>query len=111
MGGTFNQGYFSGVTVSNLYIGGTGVYNLTNGTLSVVNGQEVLGVAGPESTFNQEGGFHYTSLLSILTPGTYDLRGGQLGGNVQISGGTRNQTGGDPSPDVLKGEVGWVVSR
>jgi len=91
MGGTFNQGYFSGVTVSNLYIGGNGVYNLTNGTLNVVAGQELLGVAGPKSTFNQGGGFHYASLLSILTPGTFDLRGGQLGGNVQITGGTLNQ--------------------
>src|SRR5882724_1787702 len=109
MGGTFNQGDFSGVTVSNLYIGGNGVYNLTNGTLSVVNGQEVLGVASPESTFNQEGGFHYSSLLSILTPGTYDLRGGQLGGNVQIAGGTLNQTGGDLSPDSLNVEFGSLV--
>jgi hypothetical protein len=80
MNGNFNEGIFSAVTVSNLFIGVNGVYNLTNGTLSVVGGQELLGVAGPASTFNQEGGFHYASLLSILGSGTYYLRGGPSAG-------------------------------
>lgn len=93
--GTFNQGNFSGVTVSNLYIGGNAVYNLSNGTLNVIEGQELLGGSGAASIFNQEGGFHYASQLSILAAGTFNLRGGQLGGNVQVAGGMLYQTGGD----------------
>ncbi len=109
LNGTFNQGNFSGVTASNLYIGSGGVYNLTNGTLNVVGGQELLGVAGPATTFNQEGGFHYATLLSILGPGTYDLRGGQLGGSITVGGGKLDQTGGDLSPATLHVDGGSLV--
>lgn len=99
MGGTFNEGYFSSVTASNLYVGSNSLYNLTNGTLSILGGQEV--VSGPDSIFNQEGGYHYASHITIAAPGRYDLKGGELGGAVKISGGTLNQTGGDLSPDSL----------
>src|SRR5436853_285444 len=62
MNGTVNQGFFSGVTASNLYIGG--VYNLTNGTLNVMS-NEILGGLPSPSVFNEEGGFHYANQLLI----------------------------------------------
>jgi hypothetical protein len=109
VGGSFNQGDFSGVTVSNLNITANGIYGLTNGTLGVVGGQELIGGGSAPSTFNQEGGFHYANQLSILASGTYNLRGGQLGGKVELGGGNLNQTGGDLSPDTLDVSVGSLV--
>jgi hypothetical protein len=104
MNGTFNQGDFSGVTPKWLIIGdaGPGVYNLTNGTLSVTEVGETLGPPGGfSSVFNQEGGYHYAVPINIGVHGTYNLRGGQLGGAVAIAGGRLNQTAGDFSPDIL----------
>jgi hypothetical protein len=103
--GTFNQGFFSGVTVTNnlgLGNGVSGTYNLSNGTLTVF-GIEAVGISG-NSTFNQEGGFHLANLLLVPQSGHFKLRGGQLGGRVQIAGGSLEQTGGDLSLDAL-----WLV--
>ncbi|HTL58973.1 MAG TPA: LamG-like jellyroll fold domain-containing protein [Candidatus Limnocylindrales bacterium] len=115
MNGTFNQGLFSAVTAKWLIIGddGPGVYNLTNGTLSVTGIGETLGpAAGFPSVFNQEGGYHYAIPILIGAHGTYHLQGGQLGGAVTVAGGTLAQTGGDLSPDslVVKGKGSLVQS-
>jgi hypothetical protein len=109
--GAFNQGFYSGVTVTNdlnLGDGAPGTYSLTNGTLTVL-GTEAIGVTA-RSTFNQEGGFHYANLLSVGS-GTFYLRGGQLGGNVQVAGGTLDQTGGDLSPASLHVDGGSLVQN
>ncbi|HUR45538.1 MAG TPA: hypothetical protein VMZ27_06610, partial [Candidatus Saccharimonadales bacterium] len=107
--GTFNQGFFSGVTVTNNLGLGNGVpanYNLSNGTLTVF-GIEAVGISG-NSTFTQEGGYHLANLLLVPQTGHFKLRGGQLGGNVQLDGGSFEQTGGDLSVESLSL---WYNSR
>jgi hypothetical protein len=96
IGGTFNQGNFSGVTASNLLIGSIGpaTYNLSNGTLAALEFEQLGGSIYP-SMFNQDGGYHYAVPLWINPNGQYNLRNGQLGGSVLLNGGKLNQTGGD----------------
>src|SRR6185437_10158577 len=96
VGGTVNQGDFSGVTASQLLIGSIGpaTYNLTNGTLAALQSEQ-LGSNFP-AVFNQDSGYHYAVSLSIGSQGQYNLRDGQLGGSsANLNGGTLNQTGGD----------------
>lgn len=107
LNGAMNQGFFSGVTASNLNIGG--VYSLSNGTLNVISNENLGGAAWP-SIFNQEGGFHLAGRLFIQAGGTYNLRAGQLGGGVTVGGGRLNQTGGDFSPSSLFVESSVVQS-
>ncbi|HUR45824.1 MAG TPA: LamG-like jellyroll fold domain-containing protein, partial [Candidatus Saccharimonadales bacterium] len=100
--GTFNQGFFSGVTVTNNLGLGNGVpgnYNLSNGTLTVF-GIEAVGVSG-DSTFTQEGGYHLAGVVLVPQAGHFKLRGGQLGGHVELLGGLFEQTGGDLSVESL----------
>ena len=97
VGGTFNQNDFSGVSASRMQIGdvGDGLYTLSNGTLTVTN-LEVIGGWGRNAVFDQEGGYHYATPLRVNAGGgEYDLHGGQLGGDVQMTGGILNQYGGD----------------
>jgi hypothetical protein len=93
VGGTVNHGDFSAITASFLSLGniGPGIYNLTNGTLQIGTGY--IGGTFP-GLFNHEGGYNTVSLLRILGLGEYDLRGGALGGPVELYGGILNQTGG-----------------
>ncbi|HXS67641.1 MAG TPA: fibronectin type III domain-containing protein, partial [Candidatus Polarisedimenticolia bacterium] len=106
LNGTMNQGFFSGVTAGNLDI--SGEYSLTNGTLNVAS-NETLGGSPAGSVFNEEGGFHYAGQLVIEGNGTYNLRGGQLGGSITIGGGTLQQTGGDLSPNHFSLTGGSVL--
>jgi len=104
VGGTVNQGDFPAVNTSVLSLGniGPGIYNLTNGNLTVVTGYVVGGTFTAQ--FNQYGGYHSVSTLSITGPnqsagqvgrGEYDLYGGALGGAVELhQGGLMKQSGG-----------------
>ncbi len=97
IGGTFNQNNFSGVSAGTMQIGDVGpaVYTMNNGTLAVTN-LEVIGGWGHTAVFDQEGGYHYATPLWVNAGGgEYDLHGGQLGGDVQMTGGILNQYGGD----------------
>ncbi|HXS69115.1 MAG TPA: hypothetical protein VN761_09755, partial [Candidatus Polarisedimenticolia bacterium] len=97
IGGTFHQNNFSGVAAATMQIGdvGPGLYTMSNGTLAVTN-LEVVGGWGHDAVFDQEGGYHYATPLRVNAGGgEYDLRGGQLGGAVQMTGGVLNQYGGD----------------
>src|SRR5208282_6667300 len=96
VGGTVNQGEFPAVNASVLSLGliAPGIYNLTNGTLTVVTGY----VGGAfTAQFNQYGGYHSVTTLQIFGGGAgeYDLYEGSLGGLVQLqSGGLLKQRGG-----------------
>jgi len=104
VGGAVNQGDFPAVNTSVLSLGniGPGIYNLTNGTLTVVTGYVVGGTFTAQ--FNQYGGYHSVSTLSITGPnqsagqvgrGEYHLYGGSLGGAVELhQGGLMKQRGG-----------------
>ncbi|HEX4265975.1 MAG TPA: hypothetical protein VH597_16695, partial [Verrucomicrobiae bacterium] len=92
IGGAFNQSNFSGVSAGRIQIGdiGPGTYTMDSGTLTVTN-FEVIGGWGNVSVFDQEGGYHFATPLRINAGGgEYDLRGGQLGGDVQMTGGILN---------------------
>jgi hypothetical protein len=103
VGGTVNQGEFPAVNASVLSLGniGPGIYNLTNGTLTVVTGY----VGGAfAAQFNQYGGYNSVSTLRIVGTnelygqvgaGEYDLYDGTLGGSVELHhGGLLKQSGG-----------------
>lgn len=103
VGGTVNQGEFPAVSVGRLSLGniGPGIYNLTNGTLTVVTGY----VGGTfTGQFNQFGGYNSVSslwivgtneLLGQVGAGEYDLYDGSLGGVVELhNGGLLKQSGG-----------------
>ena len=97
IGGTFNQNNFSGVSAGRIQIGdvGDGTYTMDSGTLSVTN-FEVIGGWGHTAVFDQEGGYHFATPLRINAGGgEYDLHAGQLGGDIQMTGGILNQYGGD----------------
>src|SRR4051812_26222312 len=110
--GTFNQGEFSGVSARVLAMGNgsSAAYNLSNGTLNVSD-LENLGISGFPTVFNQDGGYHYAGSKEIPGWSVYNLRGGQLGGRLQISGGRLEQSGGDLHPDSLSmlGSYGLLV--
>jgi hypothetical protein len=93
VGGTVNQGEFPVVSVNFLGLGnvGPGVYNLTNGTLTVGAGNIGGSFTG---RFNQLGGFNSVSSLTVSASGEYDLFDGTLGGGIQLNGGVLKQTGG-----------------
>jgi hypothetical protein len=94
VGGAVNQGEFPAVNTSILSLGniGPGIYNLTNGTLTVVTGY----VGGTfTGQLNQYGGYNSVATLSILGQGEYDLYDGALGGAVDLhNGGLIKQRGG-----------------
>ncbi|HWD94089.1 MAG TPA: LamG-like jellyroll fold domain-containing protein [Verrucomicrobiae bacterium] len=97
IGGTFNQKDFSGVSAARIQIGDVGpaAYTMDSGTLTVTN-FEVIGGWGNVAVFDQQGGYHFATPLRINAGGgEYDLRGGQLGGDVQMTGGVLNQYDGD----------------
>ena len=117
IGGAFNHGDFSQVTAGVMRVGdlAPGSYNLTNGTLTV--GTEYLGVNGfaaGSGILNQEGGLNKVGALHLQNGGEYDLRGGQLFGNVSVADNqtiaTFNQSGGtlvvSNSLDVGAGGIG-----
>jgi hypothetical protein len=66
MSGTLNHGFFSGVTAKWLIIGqnGPGVYNLTNGTLTVTGVGELLGPPAGQRGFRRSS----TRKAVIITP-------------------------------------------
>lgn len=85
--GTVNQSDFSEVAARTLYAGYTsnnpGVYNLSNGLLTVSN-QMFVGYGAP-ATFTQHGGFNNSAQLRFRAGGQYFLRGGDLTtGNMSI---------------------------
>jgi hypothetical protein len=95
---TLNQQLFLGSA------GGTGIYNLSGGTLTVT-GQENIGLgSGGSGTFTQTGGTNNAlSLVDVGNgePGTYNLQAGTLNvsaGAIDIAingaNGTYNQSGG-----------------
>lgn len=102
--GTVSQGEFPAVNVGALRIGdiGPGVYNLTNGTLTIGTGS----VGSPAFTgrFNQYGGYTTVSNLTIVGAiqlldqfggGEYDFYDGTLGGAVGLNNGAvMKQSGG-----------------
>lgn len=103
VGGTVNEGQFPAVNASLLRLGniGPGVYNLTNGTLTVGTGY----VGGTfTGQFNQYGGYNSVSTLRIMGTnevlgqvgaGQYDLYDGSLGGAIELhNGGLLQQSGG-----------------
>ncbi len=101
--GTFNQSggihTVAGTLIAGDAAGGTGIYNLSAGTLSAAT--EVLGNLGA-ATFNQTGGTHSATSLSLgfgAGSGTYNLSAGSLTTTSnQIVGGSGqglfNQSGG-----------------
>ncbi len=101
VGGTVNQGDFPAVNVGLLRVGniGPGIYNLTNGTLTVVTGYVGGAFTGQ---FNHYGGYHSVSTLRIFGTrdrsggaGEYDLYDGALGGVVELDNGAlMKQSGG-----------------
>jgi hypothetical protein len=99
IGGTFNQNDFSGVSAANLTVGdiGPAAYTMSNGTLAVTN-LETIGGSNYPAVFDQEGGYHLATPLVLKPGGELDLRGGQLGGDIQIEQGILVQSGGDLAP-------------
>ncbi len=101
VGGTVNQGEFPAVNTSILSLGniGPGIYNLTNGTLTVVTGYVGGAFTGQ---LNQYGGYNSVSTLRIMGTiygqggaGEYDLYDGALGGAVELhNGALMKQSGG-----------------
>jgi len=85
--GTVNHGALSEVSATNVSVGTYhgGVYNLSNGVLTVSNLQ--IGASVPlGAAFNQEGGSNRTDLLQIWN-GTYFLNNGDLRlGRATIAG-------------------------
>jgi hypothetical protein len=104
IGGTVNQGAFSQVSAAFMHLGdiGPGVYNLTNGSVSISS--EYIGSVpyGPTpfvGTFNQFGGSN-SSYLQIGF-GNYNLYDGDFPGTLVIwNGGNFNQYGGSFSADM-----------
>lgn len=104
VGGTVNHGDFGKVTAGFLRVGdiGPGVYNLTNGLVSVSN--EYVGENFP-AVFNQFGGSNQAA-LEVDANGEYDLYAGNFGGSATLmttywSGGTFRQLGGAFSGDLI----------
>ena len=94
VGGTINAGEFAVVNTSFLSLGnnGPGLYNLTNGTLTVGTGYIGGSFTGQ---FNHFAGSNSVSLLRVLGLGEYDLYDGSLSGPVELYfGGLFKQTGG-----------------
>ena len=91
IGGTVNEGYYSAVRASYLGLGdaGPGVYNLTNGLITVSTGYVSSG-----GIFNHLGGYSWGDQLTIAQGGQYNLYDGAFGGNAILNGGTFHQTGG-----------------
>ena len=84
-------GYHSGTSA-------VGVYNMSNGATLSVGGSEYVGNAGT-GTFNQSGGTHSVVGTLYVQPGTaatgaFNLSGGSLSAGAMINQGTFSQTGG-----------------
>lgn len=96
VGGEFDQGDFSTVTASNLQITGEGpgIYNLTNGSLTVTANAEIDG-----GTFAQYGGNFTAGIFNV--GGTYLLEGGLFSGPMSITNGAVDQSGGTNFSDNI----------
>jgi hypothetical protein len=105
IGGTVDQGAFSQVRAGFIHIGdsGPGVYNLTNGSVSISS--EYIGSfpnfpASFTGTFNQFGGSN-SSYLQIGFASQYSLYDGNFTGTLVIwNGGNFKQYGGSFSADM-----------
>ena len=91
IGGTFNQGDFSTVTAYLMSLGdiGPGVYNLTNGLVSM--NMEFIGGGDFPAVFNHFGGTNASS-VRLSHGGEYDLFDGYFSGSVAL--GSFKQFGG-----------------
>ncbi len=82
--GTVNQGDYSAVRATYLGLGvrgastGGGVYNLTNGLLTVHSAF----AAGPGGQINQFGGYFWADQLELFVGGYYYLYDGDFGGDL-----------------------------
>jgi hypothetical protein len=94
--GTVNQGDYSSVQATYLGLGvrgastGGGVYNLTNGLLTVHSAF----AAGPGGQINQFGGYVWADQLELFVGGYYYLYDGDFGGDLFLNGGDFIQLGG-----------------
>jgi hypothetical protein len=94
--GTVNQGDNSSVRATYLGLGlrgavnGGGVYNLTNGLLTVHSAF----AAGPGGQINQFGGYSWADRLELFVGGYYYLYDGDFGGDLFLDGGNFIQMGG-----------------
>jgi hypothetical protein len=94
--GTVNQGDNSAVRATYLGLGsrgavnGGGVYNLTNGLLTVHSAF----AAGPGGQINQFGGYSWADQLELFVGGYYYLYDGDFGGDLFLNGGNFIQLGG-----------------
>jgi hypothetical protein len=94
--GTVNQGDYSAVQATYLGLGvrgastGGGVYNLTNGLLTVHSAF----AAGPGGQVNQFGGYMWADQFELFVGGYYYLYDGDFGGDLFLNGGNFIQLGG-----------------